>query len=319
MLIVMDYIYSKIYLRFLAAKKVVLVAHKNPDGDALGAATGLLYWLDGIGKPAVPFCASVPPGEYDFLYGIGRFSNDPKVFDSADLICVLDAGSLGHAGVGDYLNEDDRARIINIDHHVVNDEFGAINLVEPRASSTSEIIYRLVKSFGIKFCSEPATSLLTGIITDTSFFVNAATSTAAMAAAGELLSAGAEYNKIYRRLFKNKSLSSLGIWGAALSRLRYNQEYGIATTVIKASDFNGAEDEEAMEGLTNYLCATLKAPVILALREIGDGKIKGSLRTVEDIDVAALAKALGGGGHKKAAGFTIEGRLEENENGWSVV
>jgi len=315
----MNLIHEQIYREIISANRIVLVAHKNPDGDTLGAATGLLYWLDGIGKPAVPFCASDIPEEYDFLYGVRRFSADPRVFTSADLVCVLDAGSLGHAGVGDYLNESDRARIINIDHHAVNDKFGTINLVESLASSTSEIIYRLVKGFGIRFCAEPATSLLTGIITDTSFFVNAATSTEAMAAAGELLQAGAEYNRIHQRLFKNKSLSALGIWGAALSRLRYNPEYGVATTVIKYSDFNGAEDEEAMEGLTNYLCATLKAPVILALREIGDGKIKGSLRTVEDIDVAAFAKALGGGGHKKAAGFTIDGHLEENENGWSVV
>ena len=303
----------------LSVNKIVLVAHKNPDGDTLGAATGLLFWLDGIGKSAVPFCASESPKEYDFLYGIRRFSSDPRVFFSADLICVFDAGSLGHAGVADYLSEDDRKRVVNIDHHHVNDGYGDINLVESRASSTSEIIYRLLKSFGASFGPESATSLLTGIITDTSFFVNAATSTEAMAAAGELLSAGAEYNKIQRRLFKNKSLSSLGIWGAALSRLRYNSEYGIATTVIKSSDFDGVEDEEAMEGLTNYLCASLKAPVILALREVAGGKIKGSLRTVEDIDVSAFAKALGGGGHKKAAGFTVDGRLEENENGWSVV
>lgn len=315
----MNLIQEQIYRKIISASRIVLVAHKNPDGDTLGATTGLLYWLDGIGKPALPFCASDIPEEYDFLYGVGRFSHDPRVFDSADLICVLDAGDLGHAGVGDYLNDGDRARIINIDHHIVNGEFGTINLVESRASSTSEIIYRLLKSFGASFGPESATSFLTGIITDTSFFVNAATSTEAMAAAGELLQAGAGYNKIYQRLFKNKSLSSLGIWGAALSRLRYNPEYGIAMTVIKASDFDGVEDEEAMEGLTNYLCATLKAPVILALREIDGGKIKGSLRTVEDIDVAAFAKALGGGGHKKAAGFTIDGRLEETEEGWKIV
>jgi phosphoesterase RecJ-like protein len=231
----------------------------------------------------------------------------------------LDAGDLGHAGVGEYLGESDRARIINIDHHVVNAEYGAVNLVESRASSTSEIIYRLVKSFGIRFSPEAATSFLTGIITDTSFFVNAATSTEAMAAAGEMLQAGAEYNKIHRRLFKNKSLMAIGLWGKAFLRLSYNTEYGIATTAIKLSDYEGSEGEEAMEGITNYLCATLKVPVILALREVAGGKVKGSLRTVTDIDVSALAKAFGGGGHKKAAGFTVDGRLEETEEGWQIV
>lgn len=315
----MNHIYEQIYRKLLSANRIVLVAHKNPDGDTLGAVTGLLYWLTSFGKFAVPFCASAIPKEYDFLYGISRFTSDPKAFLSADLVCVLDAGSLGHAGVADYINEGDRARIMNIDHHNVNDGYGIINLVESKASSTSEVIYRLVKSFGIKFSSEPATSLLTGIITDTSFFVNAATSTEAMAAAGEMLGSGAEYNKIHRRLFKNKSLMAISLWGKALERLSFNSEYGIATTAIKLSDYEGSEGEEAMEGITNYLCATLKVPVILALREVSGGKVKGSLRTVTDIDVSAFAKALGGGGHKKAAGFTIEGHLEENENGWKIV
>jgi len=237
----------------------------------------------------------------------------------ADLVCVLDAGTLSHAGVADYIDEEDRPRIVNIDHHNVNDQYGIINLVESKASSTSEVIYRLVKSFGMRFNPESATSLLTGIITDTSFFVNAATSTETMAAAGEMLGSGAEYNKIYRRLFKNKSLLAISLWGKALERLSFNSEYGIATTAIKLSDYEGKEGEEAMEGITNYLCATLKVPIILALREVAGGKVKGSLRTVTDIDVSAFAKALGGGGHKKAAGFTIDGRLEGNENGWSVV
>lgn len=315
----MNPIYEQIRQKLLSASRVVLVAHKHPDGDALGAATGLLYWLDKSGRFAIPFCATPVPEEYDFLYGIGRFSSDPAVFAGADLICVLDAGDLGHAGIGEYLGDDDRARIINIDHHVVNKEFGIINLVESRASSTSEIVYRLVKSFGMRFSPEPATSLLTGIITDTSFFINASTSTEAMAAAGEMLQAGAEYNKIYRRLFKNKSLFAVGLWGKAFERLSYNTEYGIATTAIKLSDYEGGEGEEAMEGITNYLCATLKVPIIMALREVAGGKVRGSLRTTTDVDVSALAKAFGGGGHKKAAGFTVEGQLEETEDGWQIV
>jgi phosphoesterase RecJ-like protein len=303
----------------LTASRVVLVAHRSPDGDALGAVTAMLNWLDSAGKEVIPFCVSLIPNDYGYLYGVNRFVLEPNIFKSTDLICVLDTGTISHTGLADYLEAAGRQRIINIDHHNVNTSYGEINLVLPGASSTSEIIYRLLKSFGAKFDSRMATSLLTGIITDTSLFINAATSTEAMAAAGELLRAGAEYNKIHRRLFVNKSISSLGIWGLALSRLKYNEEYGIATTVIRSEDFNDAIEEEAMEGLTNYLCATLRVPIILALRETADGKIKGSLRTVENIDVSAFARALGGGGHKKAAGFTMEGKLEETDDGWRIV
>ena len=315
----MNYLYDQIYKKFLEADSIVLVSHKNPDADSLGSASALFRHLEARGKKVALFCATPVPEEYNFIYGVRYFGNDPRVIAAADSVCVLDSGDLRVAGLEMLGSSLDSRKIIAIDHHNSHEHYGAIELVDARASSTAEIIYQFLRVIGVRFDATLATSLLAGIISDTSFFNNAATSHSAIAAAGELLKYGAEYNKINRRLFKNKDILALSLWGKALARISYSQEFGLATVVLKVEDFESGSGDEAVEGLTNYLGRVLKASVILLLRETSDGKIKGSLRTVEDIDVSRLARELGGGGHKKAAGFTIPGKLLETEDGWEII
>ena len=179
------------FRRLLSAGRIVLVAHQKPDGDALGAVLALLLWLDSAGKDVRPFCASPVPEEYDYLCGVRRFSADPQILRAADLVCVLDSGGLKFSGAGDGLGEADREKIINIDHHAVNEMYGIINLVLPAVSSASEIIYGFFTAKGVRITPDIATALLTGLINDTSMFVNAATKESTLAVAGELLRAGA--------------------------------------------------------------------------------------------------------------------------------
>lgn len=298
----------------MAATKIMIIPHQHPDGDCLGSASALKEYLDTIDKDAVIFCATPAHPKYHFLPQVKSIATDPAHFDDSaiDTIVVFDSGDLRYAGVSDHLREH-RATIINIDHHPTNEKYGAINLVVPHASSTAEIVYNFFRHNQITISAKIATALLTGIITDTDNFTNGATSASALLCAGELLRAGGNLGRINRLLQKNKSLSVLRLWGVALSRLAKDEKSDITHTYLTQQDFIAlqANDSEA-DGIANFLNNLDGAKTTLMLRETADGKTKGSLRTtLDDIDVSAIAKRLGGGGHKKAAGFTTDAAITE--------
>ncbi len=241
-------------------------------------------------------------------------SIDPGHFadKDVDVVVVLDSGDLRYAGVDTRL-KNHSAQIINIDHHPTNEKYGAINLLMPTASSTAEILFYFFKHNDIKINQAMSTALLTGIITDTDNFTNSATSPMAMLIASELLRAGGNLNLINQYTVKNKSLAVLKLWGAALSRLAKHEGKDIAYTYLTQKDFKDYDvSESEADGLANFLNNLEGSKISLILKETADGKIKGSFRaTKDDADVAAWAKELGGGGHKKAAGFTVAGTVDE--------
>jgi len=188
------------------------------------------------------------------------------------------------------------------------------------ASSTSEIVYKFLNHFNFEINKNIATCLLTGILTDTGNFTNGATTVSALKIASDLLIRGARFNQITFSTSKNKSLAILKLWGRILSRLEEN-DLGVVFTVITLKDLEESElDREALEGVANFLNNLAGLRIILVLKEEENGFIKGSLRSNDDVlDVSEIAKFLGGGGHKKAAGFTIKGQLVEVDGKWKVV
>ena len=160
-----------------------------------------------------------------------------------------------------------------------------------------------------------------GIYTDTDGFTNLATTPKSLRLCSELLSLGARFRDITAFTMRNKSIASLKLWGRALERLRLDTKNQIATTVIKRNDFEecGAADDDA-EGVSSVLNHLSGIKMAMVLREIGDGTIKASLRTTDDsIDVSKIALQNGGGGHKKAAGFTVRGKIIESDEGWKII
>lgn len=306
----------------MAAERPLLVMHKKPDGDALGSSLALSHFLFSRGREAQVFCADPAPEHYDFLSRYRSVVTDPEIFNdkSIDLIIVLDSGDLAYAGIAEFLKRVEKAApIINIDHHATNEYYGEINYVDPVASSTAEVVYNILMHNKVRIDRHIATSLLVGILTDTTNFTNPGTTISSMRVASELISHGARANEISRRLLKNKSIDALRLWGKTLSRLEENKKLGMAIAIIKKEDFEGiSSPSEAVEGVANFLNALLNVRMVLVLRETDDGHVKGSMRST-DVDVAKIAQSLGGGGHKKAAGFTIRGRLEKIEGRWQVV
>lgn len=320
----MQTIAKQIHQALLAAENILLIAHKNPDGDVLGSACALMQYLRRADKAHLAFCATPINQNLAFLPQVEYFVNDPTIFEKHyfDTIIILDSGDLFYAGVDQHLeNLPYSPIIINIDHHPTNEFYGHHNLVRPEAASTTEILYRFFKANEIKIDKSLATCLLTGLVTDTSHFSNPATSASALKIAAELLHLGGNLNLIRGWTLKNKSLVALKIWGKVLSRLQKNEKYNLAVTILTQDDLkdNNLSDEEA-EGLANFLNNLGESKVVVLLKEKEDGIIKVSLRTSDsEIDLSRLAKFFGGGGHAKAAGFSVKGRLAETENGFKII
>ena len=315
---------TQIELQFQQAKKLLIISHRKPDGDTVGAATAIYLHLQNLGKDVNLFCVNQVPENLKFLKGGEAYRNDANALNlnDYDTIITCDCGDLGQTGISDKLMAKPKSFcFINIDHHLTNNDFGDLNLVKAGASSTSEIIYNLFQTLKIKLNRDLTNALLTGILTDTTYFSNGATNINAVSAASDLLIQGANLKQISDKLLRNKNIQILRLWGRILSQLKFNTERKIAVAVISEEDLKTANvSPDAIEGISNFLNNLYDADITMVLTQLDANTIKGSLRTTTDeINVADFAKLLGGGGHKKAAGFTISGKLVKNENTWRIV
>ena len=302
------------------AKKILVLTHQRPDGDALGSSSAFVNYCRGRGIEATVYCSDPVPEKYDFLAGTDKFTSDRSVFnDVFDLYVVLDCGSLNQTGAADLVaGRPGRTRVIGFDHHLVNDRYADINVVDPQASSASEVLYRFLRQAGAEITADIATCLLTGIYYDTTAFSKSATSRGSLEAASDLLRRGADANIITDRVFRSRPLSSLRLYGAAMARLKHDKRLDVASTALFLEDFAPGKEQESTDDLYNLLGGILDAGVVLVLKELPGGQVRGSFRASADVDVAAVAKALGGGGHRKAAGFSLCGKIVERENCWRV-
>lgn len=311
------YIAHNIYARIKRARRVMLVPHQHPDGDALGSSTAFASWLDQEGISYDLFCHTPATTTLTYLPHLSSLSSDPTVWDrNHDVIVVFDSGDPVYAGIARYLESNTSLTsptIINIDHHITNQYYGAHNLVHTRASSTCEIAYGFFKANNISITREMATSLLTGIITDTDNFTNSATTPHAIEVAATLTGLGANYNVIKEHVYKSIPLKAFELWGQIFSRLTHYPPLNIVHTYMTQADLAlyGLREEDT-GGMTNFLNSIHDGLAGLILKETTDGKTKGSFRTNrDDVNVAIMAQHFGGGGHKKAAGFTIEKPIHE--------
>ncbi len=314
------YLFGCLHEAISSAERLLLVAHKKPDGDTLGSSSSMLNWLLREGKTVTAFCVDPPPKTFRYLDNIQRYTADPTVFDqSYDVVIVFDSGDLRYCGVDQLIPRlPSGYLLVNIDHHVTNQCYGHLNLVLTDASSTAEIVQRFYEATRVWVDARMATSVLTGLVTDTSNFSNAATNPKSLEVASTLLAAGARLNDISRHVLFDKTIPALRLWGLLLSRLRHHATYDVVSTYVLKEDVLDVS-ADIVEGVSNFLNrVTGNTDTILVLRELSNGTVKGSFRSVAR-DVSKLARLLGGGGHKKAAGFTLSGSIEETADGQRVV
>jgi phosphoesterase RecJ-like protein len=304
------------------AKNVVTVSHRRPDGDTIGSALAFSAALEAAEKNVRCFCVDETPPAFAPFIGSRCFTSDPSVLAAADVVIVFDSGDLRFVGVdGIFARLARRPTVINIDHHAVNERFGDINLIMIEAASTTEVVFAVLKTMKWPVTPAMATAILMGIVTDTMMFFNPATTASSLQVAAELERLGGDIKKVSRLVSKNRNIESLVLWGKALERLKWDKARSRVSTAIMADELACmAPGDDAVDGLSNFLNNNLSAKTIMVLRELGGGMVKGSLRTASDeIDVCEEAVRFGGGGHRKAAGFAVKGRIVEGENEWTVA
>jgi phosphoesterase RecJ-like protein len=286
---------------------VWLGTHREPDGDAIGSLLGLRWLLEGCGKAVTVSCVDPAPPELDFLPGVGDIGRRPPA--GQDLVVALDAGDLGR--LGDVVTEEGWRSLdtLVVDHHASNPGFGDLNVVDPSASSTAELVLRLADAMGLAVDPTAALCLLTGLVTDTIGFRTPSTRPATLAAAQRLMAAGADLARINQAVFYRRPLAALRLIGRALANLEVRQ--GLGLTWLARSDFEalGAPAAEA-RGISSFLAGAAELRAVAVLHERADGTIDVSMRSKPGVDLVAAASALGGGGHPQASGASLPAGLE---------
>ena len=301
----------------------VVITHQFPDGDAVGASLALSEYLKNIGKKVMCVTISEIPQILSYLKDSQEFLHDIKDL-KYDAVILLDCGDLKRTGfLEQLLTMKNKLPIINIDHHIQNDiwKLAKINLADPTTSSTCQILYQIFKEWEVEISPDQATALLTGIYYDTGGFLHTNTSNQVLEITSELLRKGAKLKQVKKSVSQSRSTAMLKLWGIALDKMIVDKNLGMIISTITQEDLKKAEaNEEELSGLVNMIDTAQEARATVLLYETADGKIKGSLRTENnDVDVAAIASLFGGGGHKKAAGFLINGKFEKVGSGWKVV
>ncbi len=299
-----------------ARDRFLLTAHEGPDGDALGSLLGMHHMLGQLGKDSVMFMAAKEfplPIEYRFLPLEEVFHEAPA--DMADrTIVFLDCGNIDRMPV-EFLTTGDNFRI-NIDHHHDNTLFGDVNLLDTGASSTAEIVYQLAIALGVEITSEIASALYVGLVTDTGKFMYENTNAHTHRIAAELIDAGVAVDETYRRLYEHVPIEKLRLLSRALDGIERHCDDQLVLTYITAADYEATgAGEEMTEGIIDHLRSIEGAKVAALIRDQGDrgrSARKASLRSSGgEIDVSAMARKHGGGGHKRAAGFSTDLEREE--------
>ena len=296
------------------ARRIALLAHEHPDGDALGASLGLAHVLRDFGKTCVVACADHPPALFAFVPGITEVQND--LGDEAfDLVVALDAGQLSRYGAlyerhSAFL---DRATVVNIDHHVTSAPgCGQVNIIDVPSAATAEILTLMLMQLGVAISRDAAVCLLTGIITDTRSFEFSATTPRTLEAAAHLMRAGAVPEQIVKPVYRINPLPKARLWGQVQSTIESARAgrlvWSFLTTgMVQQSGATADLDD----GLPSYLIDIEGAQIAALFKEHAEGFPRVSLRTVHPYDASAMAAHFGGGGHVRAAGFTFQGTLAE--------
>jgi phosphoesterase RecJ-like protein len=293
--------------------RFLLTAHEGPDGDALGSLLAMHAILEQLGKDSVMFLASKEfplPIEYRFLSLEEVFHEPPA--DLADRTFIfLDCGNIDRMPV-DWLKRDGdgQGRILNIDHHHDNTHFGDVNLVDVEASSTAEIVFALAGHLDAQITPEIADALYVGLVTDTGRFMYENTDARSHRMAADLIEAGVNVHDIYRRLYERVPVEKLRLISRALDKIERYPDCGLAITYIEEEDYAATGSSEVMtEGIIDYVRSIEGTAIAAFIRDKTDGgraARKVSLRGTEGIDVSAIAREHGGGGHRRAAGFSTD-------------
>jgi phosphoesterase RecJ-like protein len=302
--------FQKIIDAIYRCNTFLITSHERLDGDALGSELALFHTLHQIGKKAVIFNQDQTPENYRFLPGADQIYNKIKNVEEFDAVFILDCSELERVGreaarIGTIKN------MINIDHHISNRGFCKITLIDPQASSSGELIYRLFKKMNIAISKDTATNLYSAILTDTGGFRYGNTRKDTLLAAGNLVEYGADPQYIAENIYENTSPSKLSLLTKALKTLTFDCNGKVASLVVLLRDIESAGAlPEYTEGLVDIPRTVKGVKISVLYSELSDDSIKISLRSKGNVNVERVARILGGGGHINASACKLRGDIK---------
>lgn len=294
----------------MRSKTVAIGGHVRPDGDCVGSCMGLYQYIrQCFPEIAVDVYLEDIPESFKFIEAAKEIKGEAPADKTYDLFIALDCGDMGRLGFSSVLFEHAKETLC-IDHHISNEAFADNNYIVPEASSTSELVCRLLDKE--KITTEVAECLYLGIVHDTGVFQYSCTSPETMEIAADLMRKGIRASEIIDQTFYEKTYAQNQILGRALleSFLFMDGKCIVSYITKKIMDFHGVTPKD-LEGIVSQLRMTKGVEVAILLYETAPREYKVSLRATGDVDVSQIAKYFGGGGHKKAAGVTMKGTVHD--------
>lgn len=281
-----------------------IAGHTKPDGDALGSGLALASLLKRMGKK-VTHCSLDPvPQDMSFMKGSKNIKITNKISRNFDCAIILEC--INFTRMGDIISPSQAKKIINIDHHLAHTNFGNVNYIVPSSSSVSELIYDVFINLKMTPTKEEAENLYIGIVTDTGRFQQLNTNANSHLVVAELLKCGVKSNKLCKQLFLTMEISKMKLYGLALSNIETAFDEKLVYIKLTKEMFNKTKASDTdTDGIINYCISAPKAVVGCLLKEVDNKTTKLSFRSIEKFNLLNIVKLFNGGGHKNAAGCTI--------------
>jgi phosphoesterase RecJ-like protein len=289
-------------------RRFVLSSHVRPDGDAIGSQLAMAYALRYLGKEARIVNRDAAPSPLAVFPGVGDIEIADRVDDPGDAVIVMECGDLGRTGVQGL----ERAFVINIDHHLGNSMYGAVNWFDSTAAACGEMVFDLIAELGVPLTREIATHIYITILTDTGSFHFSSISPRTFDICRRCVEAGVNPPAVAGAIFDSNNLGRLKLFGAVLSKMELDATGRVATVYVtqKLADDCGGTYEDT-EGIVNLPLTVKEIEAVAFFKEAGPDDWRVSMRSKGDVDVNAIAKEFGGGGHKNASGCSATGKFDE--------
>lgn len=309
-----DTVLNQIRTELLNRQRFLLTSHARPDGDSIGSQLALAFTLDALGKRVRVVNADPAPDHYLDFPGMDRIEIAPAVEPDAriDAVIVMECSDLSRTGVSGL----DGRFIINIDHHAGNRSYGALNWFDESAAACGEMVFDLIRALDVPLTPNIATHIYLAILTDTGSFHHSNITPRTFDICRQTVEAGVNPAAMARRVFDSNSFGKLKLIGALLDSMELIDQGRLAVLYLDEATLAACGCTlNDTEGLINLPLTAREIQAVAFFKVSSDGTVRVSMRSKYDVDVRLVATAFAGGGHKNAAGFTVEGPLEHVKAG----